>query len=99
MTGNNDAKRSGRPSSFSQELADYICGELASGKSMRSLCRTEDMPAMSTIFKWLRENPEFSEQYARAKAEAADALVEENLDIADDPETIGWRHTIETETL
>lgn len=51
---------------------------------MRTVCRLEGMPAMSTVFKWLRERPDFSEQYARAKAEAADALVEEILDIADD---------------
>lgn len=41
------------------------------------------MPAMSTMFKWLRENSEFSEQYARAKQEAADAMAEEILDISD----------------
>jgi len=74
----------GRPTRYSQDLADTICGELATGKSMRTVCRAADMPAMSTVFKWLRERPDFSEQYARAKAEAADALVEEILDIADD---------------
>lgn len=74
----------GRPSRYSQDLADNICAELATGKSMRTVCRADDMPAMSTVFKWLRERPDFSEQYARAKAEAADALVEEILDIADD---------------
>lgn len=74
----------GRPSRYSQDLADNICAELATGKSMRTVCRADDMPAMSTVFKWLRERPVFSEQYARAKAEAADALVEEILDIADD---------------
>jgi len=51
---------------------------------MRTVCRPDDMPAMSTVFKWLRERPDFSQQYARAKAEAADVLVEEILDIADD---------------
>lgn len=51
---------------------------------MRTVCKAEDMPAMSTVFLWLRAHAEFSEQYAQAKAEAADALVEEMLDIADD---------------
>jgi len=41
------------------------------------------MPAMSTVFKWLREKEKFSEQYAIAKEECADALVEDMLDIAD----------------
>lgn len=74
----------GRPSLFTQELADRICGELGSGRSMRSVCREDWAPDMSTVFKWLRENEPFSKQYARAKEEAADALADEILDIADD---------------
>lgn len=42
------------------------------------------MPAISSVFKWFREHPEFTEQYARAKQESADAMAEEILDIADD---------------
>lgn len=79
-----ESKPMGRPSDYTPELAATICGELASGKSMRTVCLAEDMPAMSTVFLWLRKHPEFSEQYAQAKAEAADALVEEMLDISDD---------------
>lgn len=74
----------GRPSDYSQELADRICAELAEGKSMRTVCLAEDMPVMSTVFKWLRERKEFSEQYTKAKTESADAMVEEMIDIADD---------------
>ena len=74
----------GRPSDYTQELADNICEALAMGRSMRSVCRDEDMPAMSTVFRWLREKPEFQEQYTRAKEESADAMAEEMLSIADD---------------
>jgi hypothetical protein len=42
------------------------------------------MPDMSTVFLWIQRHTEFSHQYARAKEEAADALAEEILDIADD---------------
>ena len=35
-------------------------------------------------FRWLREKPEFCEQYTRAKEESADAMAEDILDIADD---------------
>lgn len=42
------------------------------------------MPGLSTVFKWLRENEKFSQQYAHAKAEASDALFDEIQDIADD---------------
>ncbi len=75
----------GRPTKYTQELADRICERLALGESMRTVCREEGMPVMSTIFKWLRENELFSEQYARAKQESADAMSEELLEIADNP--------------
>jgi hypothetical protein len=42
------------------------------------------MPACSTVFKWLAENPEFSEQYTRAREAQADALFDDVLSIADD---------------
>lgn len=74
----------GRPSTFTQEIADQICAELANGKSMRAVCAAEEMPDKVTVFRWLRTIPSFCDQYARAKEESADALTDEMLDIADD---------------
>ena len=74
----------GRPSDYTQELADQICEQLADGLSLRSVCLAEDMPDKSTVFRWLRTHDEFRDQYERAKAESADALIDEMLDIADD---------------
>lgn len=73
----------GRPTDYNLEITDIICERLAAGESMRSISRDDSMPAMSTLFKWLREHEEFSQQYAKAKEESADALVEDMLDIAD----------------
>lgn len=73
----------GRPTDYTPELADLVCERLAIGESMRSIARDESMPAMSTLFKWLRMHKEFAEQYVRAKEESADAFVEDMLDIAD----------------
>jgi terminase small subunit-like protein len=93
----------GRPSDYTQDLADRICAQLAEGISLRTVCLAEDMPDKSTVFRWLRTNQVFCDQYARAKEEAADALVEDILDIADDGandwmeqldkegKAIGWR--------
>lgn len=75
----------GRPTTYTKELADSICEQLADGKSMRSVCLQDDMPSMSTVFKWLREKEEFSQQYAKAKEESADAMAEDLLQIADTP--------------
>lgn len=91
----------GRPSGYSQELADHICSELADGKSLRTVCKHDGMPSTQTVFRWLRTYEGFCDQYARAKDEAADALVDEMLDIADhasndwmevhDKDNVGYR--------
>lgn len=86
-------KKLGRPTVYSERLAAGICAELAMGRSLRSVCRSDDMPGLETVFRWLREKPDFREQYAQAKSESADALVEEMIDIADD----GTNDFIETE--
>lgn len=78
----------GRPTLWSQELSDRICKEISLGKSLRTVCGTdenpkEDMPDIVTILRWLREKEEFRTQYERAKEESADLLTEEMLDISD----------------
>lgn len=72
-----------RPSKFTQKLADEICELIVEGRSLRSICKQGDMPALSTVFKWLAEKPEFSDQYARAKDEQAEILADEIIQIAD----------------
>ena len=74
----------GRPSSFTQEVADAICERLADGESLRAICRDDDMPNKATVFRWLASNKSFSDQYTRARETQADTIVDEILDIADD---------------
>lgn len=74
----------GRPSTYSTDIAAEICAELAGGRSLRSVCNDERMPDKATVFRWIAAHPEFRDQYARAKEESADALVEDMLSIADD---------------
>lgn len=74
----------GRPSSYTQKIADEICGQLAEGRSLRTICKADDMPSCVTVYAWMRAHPEFLKQYTRAKEDSADALAEEMLDIADD---------------
>lgn len=75
-----------RPSSFTQGVADTICQRITEGESLRRICLDDGMPAASTVFKWLTDRKEFSEQYARAREAQADHLAEEILQIADDGE-------------
>lgn len=72
-----------RPSDYTEELADLICERLSSGESLRSICRDDDMPNITTVWRWLNKHEEFSKQYVRAREEQAEALVDEMIAIAD----------------
>jgi hypothetical protein len=74
----------GRQSSYTEETASAICTEIASGRSLNSICKDEGMPHMATVFRWLEVNEAFRDKYARAREAQADALFEQILDIADD---------------
>lgn len=76
-------KGEGRPTIFTQELADKICEQVSNGWSMRTICSAEDMPAISSVFKWLRENEQFSLQYARATDERTETQQEMLIEMGD----------------
>lgn len=75
----------GRPSIFTPELAAEICRRIASGQSLRSVCRDEAMPDRSTVKAWVVNDIDgFSGQYARARELGLEELADETLEIADD---------------
>lgn len=74
----------GRPSDYTEELAESICLRLAEGESLRSVCRDDGMPCKKTVLRWISRIPEFRAQYVHAKEEGAEAIAEELFDIADD---------------
>jgi hypothetical protein len=63
-----------RPSEFTPEIGDAICELLIDGQSLRRICGRDDMPAKSTVMKWLAsgQHAGFVDQYARAREIAAD---------------------------
>lgn len=73
-----------RPSTYTKAVALEICGRLVEGESLRSICRSEDMPPAGTVFRWLDAHESFREQYARAREMQADLFADELLDISDD---------------
>ena len=82
-------KKMGRPSIFTQHLADLICVRIAEGESLRQICRDDEMPDRVTIYRWLAANEDFCTQYTRAREDQADTLADEIIAIADEqPEVI-----------
>lgn len=79
----------GRPSIFTDELANEICERISLGRSLRNVCLDKDMPTKTTVMRWLDENEDFCDQYRRACEDRETTHFEEMLTIADEvlPET------------
>ena len=80
----------GRPSIYSQQLANTICTRLGLGESLRKICRDEDMPCLSSVMGWLTTKPIFLEQYARAREIQAETQFDEMIDIVDQPPDLSY---------
>lgn len=74
----------GRPSTFSQEIADEICARLSKGEPLAHICRDEHMPAVRTVSHWKDANETFKADFARARDDGYDTIAAECLDIADE---------------
>jgi hypothetical protein len=75
----------GRPSSYSEKLALDIANRIADGSSLRKISMDPWMPSVRTMLHWTREHPEFSQLLAHARFMKAETLVDQMLDIADEP--------------
>ncbi len=51
----------GQPTKFSQELWERVLEAVATYQDLIEICSADDMPAVTTIYRWMRENPELKE--------------------------------------
>jgi hypothetical protein len=61
----------GRPSKFTQEIADQICDLMAAGSDMIDACDTLKLNRR-TVYRWMEDNPQFDAQCARARETLTD---------------------------
>lgn len=75
----------GQPTIFNDKLAATICERLASGESLRAICRDPKMPAISTVLGWLfdHRSEQFIKDYTRAREINTDVVFEETMEMAD----------------
>lgn len=78
------ARPVGRPSIYSDELAQAICERLAQGEPLARICDDEAMPDFSTVWRWDRDNAEFRKLSMRARELGTHFLADDCLRIADE---------------
>lgn len=74
----------GRPSIFTEELAEYILDKIASSpKSVRALCAEDErMPDQTSINHWCWKHPNFFLRYQLAKQQQAHWMADDCEEIA-----------------
>lgn len=73
----------GRPTIYSDELAEGICEALSRGDSLISICAADDMPGTRTVLRWARELPDFGTRYADAREAQGETMDHKILTVAD----------------
>jgi len=85
MEAEKPKKRAGRKTEYDPAIAAEICTRISCGESLRQICMEDRMPVHSTVYLWLLQNKQFSDNYAKAREEQADTLADEIQAIADEP--------------
>lgn len=69
---------------YSQERADRICEMLQKGHSLRQAAKAEGVDP-STVLRWKEANPDFAQQYARAREIGYEVDFEQLEELAAEP--------------
>lgn len=82
-----NGKGTGRPTIYTEELANEICARLSEGQSLTMMCREDDMPCERVVMRWLFDETAkksgFLQMYAQAREAQAEFLADQIIPIAD----------------
>jgi len=79
----------GRPSKYSQAIAEEMVQRLSEGEPLRQICRDAHMPEWRTVYDWMYRNEDLSAAIAHARELGQDAIAEDIMrEISEDPERI-----------
>ena len=76
----------GRPP-YAPEIADTVIERLAGGETLVAICRDQDMPSTTTVYRWRDENSVFRDRFTQARHDQMDVWGDECVAIADDGTT------------
>lgn len=76
-------KKTGRPSLYTEALADKIISLIEEGYSERQIGQMPGMPTARTILRWKDENAEFCRRSARAREASAELFDDKRREAAE----------------
>lgn len=66
---------------FDPDIAEEICQLVADGKNLNQICKREDLPSRSHVYKWRTHVPEFEDNYIKAREMRADSRLDQMDDL------------------
>jgi hypothetical protein len=78
------ARPVGRPSSYTDEVADIICDRMINGENFSHICADPMMPSRAALYRWRASRPDFDARCARAREALADFLLDKIEAMADE---------------
>lgn len=78
------ARPVGRPSTYSDEVADLICERMMNGENFSQICSDPMMPSRAALYRWRAARPDFDARCARAREALADYLLDKIEAMADE---------------
>ena len=76
-------KKMGAPSTYTDALAEKICGLIEDGYSERQIARMPGMPSAMTMRRWKDDHPDFCALSARARQVSADRFNDQREETAE----------------
>ncbi|MCO7225918.1 hypothetical protein [Pleionea sp. CnH1-48] len=71
---------------YIKEVAAKICELIANGATLVDIDKDKSLPARSTIFTWLKQQPEFEAMYVRAREMQSEYYVDEIVRLGEEAE-------------
>ena len=69
---------------YDVSIRKTVLERISAGESLRDIAKSEGMPEKTTILRWVSEDTEFRDQYARAMLVRADIKFMELDEVADE---------------
>jgi hypothetical protein len=69
-------RRIGRPTTYTEALAEEIIERIEEGEVLEQIAADERMPTRRTINRWIEQHSDFCQRYARARTKQAAAVAE-----------------------
>jgi hypothetical protein len=85
MTSHSQIAGKGRPTEYTDEIGETIFDRMVDGESLRTICADAGMPDEATVLGWISSHGKFRDQYEIARDFAVEALLDETIEIIDDP--------------